>query len=77
MTPNLPSQVNAVSFKVHYQGHHVSIQVGKGGVRIQAHDCDTPHPLRVNMCGSTAVLLPGTTRHFPGSPSKEGNFSKP
>jgi beta-phosphoglucomutase family hydrolase len=67
-TPCLPPEIKAVSFRVHYQGHHVTIHVSEGGVQFDAHDCVTPHALRVGTNGTATVLQPGTSRHLPSSP---------
>lgn len=67
VNPALPAQIGGVSFDMHYQGHHVDVRVDHDGVRLHAHDCETSHPLRVNVDGSSAALQPGTTRFFPAS----------
>lgn len=62
---------------MHHQGHRVSIQVAHDGVRLQAHDSETPRPLRVNINGSTAALPVGTYREFPRSPNAQNDNIKP
>ena len=65
VAPCLPPELKSVSFRVHYQGHHVTIHVNEGGVQFDAHDCETPHPLRVGTSGNATVLEPGASRHLP------------
>ena len=67
-TNSLPPEITSVAFKVHYQGHHVELLVRHDGVELNAHDCETPHPLHVNVGGLAAILQPGTLRRF-GSPA--------
>ncbi|MFC5175137.1 beta-phosphoglucomutase family hydrolase [Nocardioides taihuensis] len=74
-SPCLPPEIKAVSFRVHYQGHHVTIHVSEGGVHFDAHDCVTPHPLRVGTNGTATVLQPGTSRHLPSIRATPGSGS--
>ncbi|WP_121258946.1 glycosyl hydrolase family 65 protein [Nocardioides ferulae] len=63
--PCLPPEIQAVAFRVHYHGHHVTIYVVDGGVQFDAHDCVTSHPLCVGTSGTDTVLQPGASRHLP------------
>ena len=75
--PCLPSEIKAVSYRVHYQGHHVTIRVNGGGVQFDAHDCETPHPLRVGTIGTATVLQPGASLNLPSPPVTEaGNIER-
>ena len=62
--PRLPAGVKGVRFRVHYQGHHVAVNVEPDGIRLHGHDCKTPRPLWVKVAGASAVLEPGATRSF-------------
>lgn len=54
--PHLPDGIDSVGLRVHYQGHHIAVHVASDGIRFDTHECGTPHPLRVNVGGSGAVL---------------------
>ena len=62
--PSLPTEITSVSFKVHYQGHHVEIDVDREGVRLNAHSRPAPRPLHVRVGRTTAVLEPGIAVRF-------------
>jgi len=64
VNPSLPTEITAVSFKVHYQGHHVEIDVDRNGVRLNAHRRSAPRPLHVCVGSTSAVLEPGVPRYF-------------
>lgn len=63
--PHLPEGIDSVGFRIHYQGHHIAVQVGPDVIRLDTHECEPPHPVRVNVGGSTALLEPGVPRSFP------------
>ena len=67
MTPGLPPDLSEVSFRIHYQGHHVDVNVQHDGVRVQAHDCETPRSLFLNVGGATLSLPPGEAATFPAA----------
>jgi beta-phosphoglucomutase family hydrolase len=65
LDPHLPEGLGTVSFRVHYQGHHVSVRVAPDGVRAEAHECETPHVLQVTVDGSSVPIAPGDSHFFP------------
>ena len=70
-TPRLPRQIEAISFWVHCQGHHLEVLVEQDGVRLTSHDCETVRPLRVKVGETTADLEPGAHHRFPGAAGEE------
>lgn len=63
--PCLPPQIEAVSFNVHHQGHHVRVRVDHDGVELEAHECEAVRPLHVNVGGQRTIIATGVTRRFP------------
>ena len=62
--PHLPTPVESVRFRVHYQGHHIAVEVEQDGVHLDTHECQSPQPLRVNVAGSRTVHEPGRRHSF-------------
>ena len=54
--PRLPSAMQPVRFRVHYQGSHVAVDTGRDGIRLDAHECEAPHALQISVDGPRAVV---------------------
>ena len=54
--PHLPSAIQSVRFRVHYQGNHVTVNAGRDGIRLDAHECETPHAMEVSADRLRAVV---------------------
>lgn len=64
LSPQLPRDVGAISFRLDHRGHHVTVHVSHGGVRLTSRDCETQHPLDVTVGGSTRRLRSGESLNF-------------
>jgi beta-phosphoglucomutase family hydrolase len=61
--PNVPNGLRSVAFEVRYRGHHLTVRLKDGRMRIASAPGDAA-PVRLNVGGAHTSLSAGQTREF-------------
>lgn len=61
--PNMPNGLRSVAFEVHYRGHHLTVGLKDGRIRITSSPGDAA-PVRLKVAGAITALSTGETREF-------------
>jgi len=63
LSPHWPEYLGALSFPIHYRGHHLHLRISGKGAEISVHPRDVP-PVEVECRGRVEQLTPGRVIRF-------------